>query len=96
MSDGCEHCGDRSICPEDETHRQACADLYAARRAAAEAADFYGIPAVAVDDLWAHLVSPRPSGAWCTPDAAAFVVRCAAELGWRPVVGAALGRDGTA
>lgn len=94
--DGCGHCGNRAVPAEDTAHRQRCAEFHAARRAALEVSEVeaYGIPAVAADDLFAHLVSERLHGAWCTPDAAAHVVRTVAALGWRPVVGRDRGRWG--
>ena len=83
-TDGCEHCGDRSIRPGDAGHREACARFATARRAAAQASD---CPPVAVDDLFAHLVSPRAGGPLCTPEGAVDVIRYVTALGWRPAIG---------
>lgn len=83
-ADGCEHCHDRSIRPEDTKHREACAKLAAKRTEAARVSD---LPPVAVDDLFCHLTTPRAGGPVCTPAAAVEVIRYVTALGWRPAVG---------
>lgn len=83
--DGCEHCGDRAaVSPEHVTE---CAELHAHRRAARQHADRFGIPPASVDDLFAHLSTPRVGGPFCTAEHAVSVVYYVAALGWRPVVG---------
>ena len=88
LRDGCPHCGDRAAVTV--AHVQRCERLHDARRANLELADMAGetpLSRAALDDLFAHLTTPRPYGQWCAPETAAHVIRCAVNLGWRPVVG---------
>ena len=83
LRDGCPHCGDHGAVTD--AHRRECADFHANRRAAREAVP--DVPPVCVDDLFAHITTPRCGGPWATPGDGVEIIRCLVDLGWRPVVG---------
>ena len=85
LLDGCPTCGNRAGTSQE--HREQCALLNVARGHAKDVGLAYAVSHPRVDDLFAHLVTPRAGGPWCTPETAALIVRCVVELGWRPVVG---------